>query len=306
MGRHQLTRGFCYLISFLLSFPGVALVGAASIFAVLRRRMTPELMPLIAVALMYSFLPALLGGDFMTMGRFFVPLCPILSFLMVLAIFPAAGASSRLSSMARIALALAVIASNLLSAFDLHVTPKKWREAFRFRWNRREYLTEKQQWALMKRYTDLRTLCGRTLAQIANPGQSMVVGAIGAVGYYSNLHVYDLYGLVDREVAHRKGSEKKRSAGHDKEVSPSYFLKYRPDFIVPRVVEKKLRNKVQMKYAKLKRSLPGDWAGGYEVFVKPLVKKLNGKEMILVALKYIGNRKPEPLSDPRGTGQGAE
>ena len=53
-------------------------------------------------------------------------------------------------------------------------------------------------------------------------------GAIGAVGYYSNLFVFDRYGLVTRSVALQDAPQVLRKPGHDKRVSLDFFLDQEP------------------------------------------------------------------------------
>jgi hypothetical protein len=45
------------------------------------------------------------------------------------------------------------------------------------------------------------SMVGKAFAEYAQAGDSVVAGAIGALGYYSNLRIYDRIGLVNREVA---------------------------------------------------------------------------------------------------------
>jgi hypothetical protein len=59
----------------------------------------------------------------------------------------------------------------------------------------------------------------------------MILSAVGAQGYYSNLFLYDNYGLVTREVARRDAPLKRSSPGHDKRVSSDYFFDKNPDYL---------------------------------------------------------------------------
>ena len=65
-----------------------------------------------------------------------------------------------------------------------------------------------------------------TLRQHFEPKDSVVTGAVGALGYYSGLHIYDKNGLVDRLVAMREldASDALRMSGHDKRVDEGFFL----------------------------------------------------------------------------------
>ena len=104
------------------------------------------------------------------------------------------------------------------------------RERFFFRWGW-GFMSEYQHWALEKRLVEQWTLEGRVLAKYTRPGESYIAGPIGAVGYYTDLHLYDQYGLTDREVARLPTPPGKRApAGHSKQVPPEFFFKYLPTY----------------------------------------------------------------------------
>jgi hypothetical protein len=66
------------------------------------------------------------------------------------------------------------------------------------------------------------------------PGESVSVveSAIGAVGYYSHLRIYDRVGLVTPEVAHESDlAPYSWAPGHDKWRPPTYFLDRRPTIL---------------------------------------------------------------------------
>ena len=61
-------------------------------------------------------------------------------------------------------------------------------------------------------------------------------GPIGAVGYFSRLHIYDMFGLVDREVARRPVTDAEmrnpwRPPGHHKGVPKEFFLSREPTWL---------------------------------------------------------------------------
>jgi hypothetical protein len=59
-----------------------------------------------------------------------------------------------------------------------------------------------------------------------------VAGAIGALGWYSGLDVYDQFGLVTPKVAHLEVADADlRSPGHDKRVDPYFFLDDEPTYL---------------------------------------------------------------------------
>ena len=75
-----------------------------------------------------------------------------------------------------------------------------------------------------------------TLKQHLEPKDSLVAGAIGALGYYSGLHIYDLFGLVDRRVA-MQVVQSLRYPGHDKKVQRLFFSKDEPTIMVHTTID---------------------------------------------------------------------
>jgi hypothetical protein len=70
------------------------------------------------------------------------------------------------------------------------------------------------------------------LGTFAKPGESMVVGDIGAAGFFANLRVLDTYGVVDSTVAHQQvegfGHGK---AGHEKRATDRSLLGRNPTYV---------------------------------------------------------------------------
>jgi arabinofuranosyltransferase len=74
---------------------------------------------------------------------------------------------------------------------------------------------------------------GQTLRQVARPGDSVAVVPVGAIGYYSELRVVDMVGLVDPVIAHQPFDPAYTATwrpGHDK-GDGRYVLSRRPTFI---------------------------------------------------------------------------
>ena len=183
------------------------------------------------------FLSAILvGGDFMSMGRLLVPALPFVTVLFALAICTVLGqpitGARRTTAVGLTAVAIGL---SILPAFNLHVVPKSARERFHFRWNTPHHVSEYEHWQDMKRNTARWTMLGKALARYTHPGESLVFNGIGAVGYYSDLFIYDQYGLTSREVALRKVGETPASAGHEKRVEPAFFVKHEPTYLLANI-----------------------------------------------------------------------
>jgi hypothetical protein len=270
-----LERGFNYAVSFILAFPHLALifVGGLVIARVDRSGRWPLLQAAV-LSLAFVAYAVLVGGDFMAMGRFFVPAMPFFVILLAALIrrtppAPAAG----------VALGFAAIALSLLPAFDIHVVPHDTRARFHFRWNSKVFHSEFTQWALMReRVADWATL-GQALARYTQPGESLPSGAIGAIGYYSGLFIYDGSGLVNAEVARLEMPRQRLSAAHDKTVPPAFFLKYEPTYYLATIVESPSEDQVrQNAEAFILQRAPEPVRANYGARVIPLAPDSPGPE----------------------------
>lgn len=223
----RLERGAKYVASFLLAVPvcWLVLLGALALRVKETTRFVLQAGFVIAFATLYALY---VGGDFMPMGRFFVPAMPFV------AIAFAAGVTALLARMQRrfaMIFASACILLALLPSFDVGFVPASVREALHFRWNDPRVQTECEMWRSMRDRAQQWEMTGRALALHTRPGESIVLSNIGAISYFTELHVYDLFGLVSPEVARREAPLARASPGHDKGVSPEFFLDRKPDYL---------------------------------------------------------------------------
>ena len=272
-GAMPLKRGFFYTASYLLSM-GTPLLILLTVPWIVVRRAFPRSVRVAAVILTGFFVFAVFsGGDFMAFGRFFAPAAPFfgLAAATLLAQEARRRGEGRVEKVpAWLPAALLVCLVQTLPAFGVELMPGALRQALHFRWNTPEAVTELQQWHRMRKNVNEWTIMGRMLKRIARPGDSYVGAAIGAVGYYSGLTVYDMCGLVDREVARRKAENPvPRSPGHDKYVEPEFFLPRRPTFLRVMVVPKRLVSQVKDLFS---RNAPS----GYEVKSLPVPPAIAG------------------------------
>ena len=228
-------RGFDYVVSAFLSMPGLLLVFAGAAVAALwaRRHSGGRSSSAAVVAFGVTAYSIAAGGDFMCFARFLVPALP----------FAVLGFGAYLGALeARRGAAAPLVIGGLgalgvgLAALDVHPVPQSVRAQFHFRHNQtlsgvKLSHSEVEQWRNMVARADEWEVIGRALAQHAAPGSSVVYGAVGAIGYFSGLDVFDRNGLVTREVAMRPAHEQLRSPGHDKVVPPQFFAKDRPTFL---------------------------------------------------------------------------
>jgi hypothetical protein len=125
-------------------------------------------------------------------------------------------------------LAVGVVSLAVLGALPLdntHVFPEKIRRAHNVRFNTASFRSEYEQWRFMRSNALVWSRLGRALHTVEKPGDSMVLGAIGAVAYHTDLFIHDRYGLVTRRVAMRETKARGRghSPGHDQHVPISFF-----------------------------------------------------------------------------------
>jgi hypothetical protein len=189
---------------------------------------------LICLCLCYSGYIILVGGDYMAMYRFFVPILPFGYILL------AYGATilyaETPNSSNRPMLATALIILGLLGTF-VHSTPLESRIFVKptiTHGQHRGVLTE--QW-----HSQRLSVIGRFFNEYnKDKGSSLATNAIGAVSFYSNLRIYGFHGLVDPDLAHKRRKDKgKHLAGHPKKDFAHVFAKEPTFFMFTRSLSKK-------------------------------------------------------------------
>lgn len=293
----EIKRGFYYVVHFFLAFPGALIILGAGAVALSRKKHAAAVLPVVALACIFITIQLLLGGDFMAMARFMVPLIPLLGLLLAATLCPPGGALKRPVGIVLMLVTIATLGLNLLPRFDLHATPDSWREKVHFRWNHEYYMSEREYWVRMKVNVEQWTIIGNLLRSFNIPDQSIVTGGIGAMGYYSKMRVYDKFGLVSREVARSEIPRDQMSAGHDKSVDPFFFSKYRPDYVDPRLVllEDLESWKIKMMRSLLVRSKSQNrsnlrekflrFKDDYEVYSHPVSYQFEGEPMIFITVR---------------------
>lgn len=230
----RLVRGGKYVVLFALSFAALPLA-AFGVPGLLRWRLGTGLV-VIALSLGFPAYSVLIGGDFMPMGRMILPALPFVALAFGFAL---RDLRERTDVRGRAAVAAAVLGLNFLPAFDIHLVPEAVRARLHFRLSDKDFMSETARWQNMVDNTDGFMLRGRALAQWAPRDLRMVSKAIGVAGYYSDLYIYDQYGLVNREVALLPATPGPlvESPGHDKAVDSTFFVKYSPELLNARLVQ---------------------------------------------------------------------
>jgi hypothetical protein len=226
MSGMRLERGLKYLGSFVLAVPVCALVPLAA--AWLRRgrfdAATVQAYVFLAGTSVYALY---VGGDFMAMGRFILPGMPFL--VVLLAASLAVLERERRVPLARAFSAFAILAA-ALACTDASVAPDAPRQLLHFRWNEPRAQSEIEMWRGMRDRAAYWSMLGRAIALHARPGDSITLGPIGAIGYFSDITIYDTFGLTSVAVAKREAPLARASPGHDKAVGPEFYADRRPTY----------------------------------------------------------------------------
>ncbi len=230
-GLDRIERGATYVLSYLSVFPAAALVPATAIPFLWRPCRSRPIVcaALIVLGAVYGY-AIVVGGDFMSMGRFLVPAVPFTALLLAALI---AERPRGIGAAVPILVALCV-ATSLAPAFDLHAVPASVRDSFHFRRNRPGAMSEYKHWESMKENAERLTRLGRALGLVGRGEESIVLKAIGAVGYHSRLVIFDQHGLIHRDgtdpVRRRPSGGPLRSPGHDNYVERERFARARPTY----------------------------------------------------------------------------
>jgi len=238
----SLARGTRYLLGLLLVFPHlVPIVCLGAVFAWRIRKTHPVGLQAAAIALATFGYAVVVGGDWMPMGRYLIPGLPFITILY-------ATAMRRARPVVLAACGMAAITLSLLPAYNVHIAPRALRDKLdrhkaatvaprlREKMIARDAIkasvnSEYGFWLFARDHVRTLAELGRALKEHTRAGESIVTDMIGAIGYYSDLFMYDTTGLVNAEVGHRKVPPRGLLPGHDKLVLPTFFLKYRPTYM---------------------------------------------------------------------------
>ena len=212
---HQQLRGLFYVANFIVPFGGLLLFAAPLLLFWLRdaARDTGRAYLATSVAVFGAY-AVWVGGDYMPMARFFVPLVPALVLLQLETI---AELAARLERSAQRRAAYAVLtAAVAFSGFLPTLNPRR-------QPHNRAILARVQveQW----------TLAGHWLKSHMQPGTLLAAEPVGALAYFSDLPIVDMLGVNDEHIAHLQTPNLGHStAGHEKRDF-DYVLSRRPQLL---------------------------------------------------------------------------
>jgi len=162
------------------------------------------------------------GGDFMALHRFLVPLLPM---LVVLAAFGLRGLVEALGERGHGPLRLGLAGVVVASLLAVHVARVD-REALKVG---SEGGVDSIGWLAM--FAEQCTAIGTWLGENADTDASLATTAAGIVPYYSRLYTVDVLGLNDEWVAHNVPARGSRP-GHTKSAPLSYLLEKQVDYML--------------------------------------------------------------------------
>jgi hypothetical protein len=237
MTGETLLRGLRYVAAWFASYLTPLVLVPATLVALTRSWCVAALPALLFVAgnLVYAVTAS---GDFMTSFRLLLPAVVFTSLLLavLLAELWERGGGPRIVAAA---FGAAVVIAGLLPSWNIHLAPQGLRDSLSVREVPARFRTEFEQWRIMAEQEEKWRVKGQTLARVAAPDATIVQIAIGAVGYYSGLELYDRQGLVTREVALRPHEGPLRTPGHDKLVPTEFFLDREPTYLNAAVIEQR-------------------------------------------------------------------
>jgi len=240
------------------------LLGYVGIAAALRKGRLAAGFAVVAIAVAVPCWAVVVGGDYMTMGRFLVP---VLAFNVILSgwLIQDAWDGGLVRKLGGVVLAAALVIVGILPAWNVHLAPRDviYSLTFRYRFYEKER-TEFEQWRHQKGSAVIWSWMGITLKQYSEPGDTYVVDAIGARGYYSELFIYDCCGLVTPTVIEAQ-IWNLSTAGHERCSSSKIFFDKRPTYILTHA---KTRGELRAAFEELKKK---EYADRYVADFTPLV-----------------------------------
>jgi hypothetical protein len=174
-------------------------------------------------ALALSAYVVLVGGDFMTLGRFFVPLLPLLALFVQESLREMVERPRVLGTWRPLRMALtAALMVGLLLVNSVGLYRENQKLAYH-RWGL-------DTMAYLDRFAADRIRVGTWMRKNLPLDTYLAVGGAGAIVYASRLRALDTFGLNDLYIAHGTPPVGDRP-GHTKIAPESYLLKMRPDLM---------------------------------------------------------------------------
>jgi hypothetical protein len=297
-GPDVLLRGYRYVATLFLAFLTPFLVFPAMAFSLWRRGL--DSLPITIMAIAFPIYAIVVGGDWLAMGRFLVPAFPFWALLFGVALSLAwtHSKTARALSLAGVAV---VIVVGLLPGWNIHLMPQSVRAQYHFRYFNPPFTSEYDRWRRQRDSPLAGKRLGSALKRISKPGDSLVIGEIGAVGYESGLFIYDRFGLVTRAVTlnPRNPNEPLRAPGHDGKVSRDFFLSEQPTYIAYAVLSEPNLREAAIQVADSWKPLHAStlWRTYVPDFVELDGKPDNEATEVVMVLRAVEERSDDPIQN---------
>ena len=210
-GTHGLIDGTQYTLDFLRDNGGALFIALALVPLVLGRR-HPAYWPALAVVGAGFAFALISGGDWMFHFRFFAHVLPVLAALLA-AGFDTVLAQPRPGTPRSLAVYAGMAAVLLATHLSIANTELRVARTVLPALAKHNYLSQN--------YEEL----GLWFRDNSPPGATIAISDVGAVGYFSERRVLDMFGLIDPHIAQLRGRM------HYK-ADPTYVLSRRPDYVV--------------------------------------------------------------------------
>jgi arabinofuranosyltransferase len=179
---------------------------------------------LIAFAAVYLLYAVSVGGDFMGLHRFIMPVFAIAAIAVTLGLRRVVAHRYWARWPRSIGIAIVVSVLVAFAAQQQELT------AASVRWGNFDSDRGIDTPAFLIAYTNDRAAIGRALRDCLHPDDFSIVGGAGAQPYAARMRAIDVFGLVSDRVAHQEPRTRAR-AGHTKWASDALLLAYQPTLI---------------------------------------------------------------------------
>ncbi len=224
LAQEMYTNGVHYLWVWLIQTRLLFALPFAAVGMVVGRVRTPRFVLAAAcIALTATYLPYVVtvGGDFMGLHRFIMPMFVIAAVTVTLGL-------EFLVQLAPRATAVGAVLGTLLVAGFAITQYQLTRESLR--WGNFDNDRGIDTPAFLIVYTEDRAAIGRATEPCFTPGDFSIVGGAGAQPYYGRMQGIDVFGLVSERIAHEENRIRAR-AGHTKFGSEPLLAEYDPTFV---------------------------------------------------------------------------
>jgi hypothetical protein len=229
--RQMLDNGLYYVWVWLRQSHLVHVLPLAVLGLVAVRRGTPRLLLSVACtvfSLAYLAYTVSVGGDFMGLHRFIMPMFVVAALAVTLGAEWLAGKLRPVRALGRagalIAPALAALLVGGFAVTQLQLTRAS------LRWGNFDADRGIDTPAFLIAYTEDRAAIGRAMASCFRPDDFSIVGGAGAQPYFGRMRGVDVFGLVSDTIAHDEPRIRAR-AGHTKFGSDRVLAAYDPTFV---------------------------------------------------------------------------